>query len=95
MYTVPDNKVHADNVGRFASSSVHHHRPSYLQPHIVAIVSEETIVASHRLALLTDWREGGREGGRGGREEGEGGREGGRGSDGTVFMNDTGIGPDL
>ena len=77
MYTVPDN-----------SSSVHHHRPSCLQPHIVAIVSEETIVASHRLALLTDWREGGREGGRGG-----GG--GGAGSDGTVFMNDAGIGPDL
>ena len=65
MYTLPDNKVHADNVGRFASSSVHHHRPSCLQPHIVAIVSEETIVASHRLALLMDSRgEGGREGGR-------------------------------
>ena len=82
MYTVPDNKVHADNVGRFASSSVHHHRASCLQPHIVAIVSEETIVASHRLALLMDWRGGGR--------EGEGGR-----SDGTVFMNDAGICPDL
>ena len=87
MYTVPDNKVHADNVGRFASSSVHHHRASCLQPRIVAIVSEETIVASHRLTLLMDWSGGG-----GGRE---GGREGGRGSDGTVFMNDTGIGPDL
>ena len=81
MYIVPDNKVHAENVGRFASSSVHHHRASCLQPHIVAIVSEETIVASHRLALLMDWR--------GGR------REGGRESDGTVFMNDAGIGPDL
>ena len=74
MYTVPDN-----------SSSVHHHCPSCLQPHIVAIVSEETIVVGHRLALLMDRREEGRgegEGGRGreGGMEGEGGkgREGGR-----------------
>ena len=86
MYTVPDNKVHADNIGRFASSSVHHHRASCLQPHIVAIVSEETIVASHRLTLLMDWREGGREGGGRGRER-EGGRgegEGGRGREGGM-----------